>query len=636
MEIYKRKVGYEDLNYRVINNSLPITASSYLVTATTLYFPFMLTQDVEDIGIYTDTENKVYEIFDFSGVWNLSNTGVGQSPCLTLNNCTVNFTSTPITFFNANNGSISASILGCPGPQTLKWTGPAGFTNTTNLTINSLASGNYTLKVTDANCNITYASYFLTQPQSLSALLQSTNSQTNVTSPGGCNGTAGILPSGGQPPYTYTWYSITTAATTVIAGPSTAITGLTSLCAGQYNVQIQDASNTIVSQMFFISEPTPISGSVITTTNIDCNGANTGSLTVRASGGLIPNGYTYVLSGPTTGTITGTTGNATFNNLLAGTYTVQIFDGVGNTTIVGPINITQPISSVGLSLTTSNLYVSPGVYNIGCSSITAPTTPSGNITVTPSGGSPPYILDILKDASVLVQPTVTGPYTLSNLDAGVYTIGVKDINGCTGTTQTLTLKKKPILNVGINPINTANGYNINCFNGLTGITVNTSYTTSTNSLPATGNNIKYYVDGVLKATVFGPSSNVSLTNINAGNHVLTAVDSTAPSCSASTTFTLTQPPALSFVGTPNIAIIDGVTGCTPVCTTPGYSGPCRQAVVNVTGGVPPYNVTWRMNGTVLWGTGIISNRFCRVNPYVSLVVTVVDGNGCTITSFINV
>ena len=51
MEIYKRKVGYEDFNYRVVDTSLPITASSYLITATTLYFPFMLTQDIKDIGI---------------------------------------------------------------------------------------------------------------------------------------------------------------------------------------------------------------------------------------------------------------------------------------------------------------------------------------------------------------------------------------------------------------------------------------------------------------------------------------------------------------------------------------------------------------------------------------------------------
>ena len=77
MEIYKRKVGYEDLNYRIIDSALPLTASTYLLTATTLYFPVMLTQNFEDIGLYTDTENPVYEIVDFSGVWNLSNTGGG-------------------------------------------------------------------------------------------------------------------------------------------------------------------------------------------------------------------------------------------------------------------------------------------------------------------------------------------------------------------------------------------------------------------------------------------------------------------------------------------------------------------------------------------------------------------------------
>ena len=107
--------------------------------------------------------------------------------------------------------------------------------------------------------------------------------------------------------------------------------------------------------------------------------------------------------------------------------------------------------------------------------------------------------------------------------------------------------------------------------------------------------------------------------------------------SATTTVTLTQPPSkLSFVGTPNIDIISGVDGCSPSCITAGYGGPCCQAIVNVTGGVDPYTVTWLMDGSVSWGTGIVSDQFCSTNPYTTLQVTVVDGNGCTITSSINV
>ena len=645
MEIYKRKVGYEDLNYRIIDSNLPITASSYLITATTLYFPIMLTQNFEDIGLYTDTENPVYEIIDFSGVWNLSNTGggvAGQTPCLILNNCNVSFTSVPITYYNANNGSISALITGCPGPQTIQWTGPNGYTNTSNLTISSLASGNYTLKITDANCNISYASYFLTQPQSLSAILLSNNSQTNVTSPGGCNGTANIVPSGGQPPYMYTWYSFTPpayTASTVYAGPSSTLTGLTSLCAGQYSVQVKDASNTIVSQFFTITEPTPISGQISSIVNIACAGGNTGALTVLANGGIHPNGYNFILSGPITGIITGNTGgNATFNNLVAGNYNVQVFDNVGNTTTIGPISVTST-TAVNLSVN----YKDAGCYNSF--------NPTGFVTFTPSGGVSPYLLNLTKNGSYLSQQSVSGPYTLSNLGPGTYQSTITDANGCVGPTQAVTIKQRPQLNVTVATPNTSNGYNILCNGATTAITVTTSYTSNSTTYPVPANTMYIYLNGVLKKTQSPGPGTVTITGLTAGNYTITAVDTAtagAPvpfylNCSATTTVTLTQPPMpLSFVGTPNIDIINIFSGCTPACTGTN-AGPCVQGIVGVNGGVAPYSITWTMLTTptavtgAAWGTGITSNPFCTtMGPYTTLRVTVQDANGCRITSTINV
>lgn len=631
MEIYKRKVGYEGLNYRVIDSSLPITASSYLITATTLYFPIMLTQNFEDIGLYTDSENPVYEIVDFSGVWNLSNNGSGQAPCLILNNCSVSFTSTPITFFNANNGSITATINGCPGPQTFEWTGPNGYVNTTNLTITSLVSGNYTLKVTDGNCNITFASYFLTQPQSLSSLLESNNSLTNVTSPGGCNGSASIVASGGQSPYTYTWYSYTPpayTASTVIFGPSPTITGLTSLCAGQYSVQVVDAGNTTVSQFFTVSEPSPITGSVVSTTNITCASSTDGSITVLASGGIHPTGYTYVLSGPVSSTVSNT-GNANFNNLPVGNYNIQMFDSVGNSTILGPVILTGS-TPVVLSLSSTNNFVSSGLYNIGCFGST-----NGTMTITPNGGTAPYSIEISREEFdgnpiVIDQQAISSPYTLIDLDVSIYKVTIVDSNGCSGPTQTLTLKQKPVLNVSINTINTLNGYNIPCFGNTTGITVNTSYTVgnpSTISQP--GNNIKYYVDNVLKATVFGPSSNVPLTNIAAGTHTLTVVDTptipgTTPSCSATTTFTLTQPPMPLSI---SYGVIDIEDSSIPGCGVGPNS--CRQAVIDINGGVAPYTITWTggLHQTGIPGNSITSNPDCAGQ---TVIVTVKDANGCIV------
>lgn len=638
MEIYKRKVGYEDLNYRVVNTSLPITASSYLITATTLYFPFMLTQDVKDIGLYTDTENPVYEIVDFSGVWNLSNPGTNQNPCLILNNCTVNFVSTPITYYNANNGSISALISTCPGPYTIQWSGPNGFTSTSPTTPATLASGSYTIKITDANCNMTYANYFLSQPQSLSFNLQSTSSQTNATSPGGCNGTASVLAQGGLPPYTYLWYSGNPS--NVIAGPSTTITGLTNLCAGTYNVQITDSAtpSTMVSGVFVITEPTPISGNVVTTTNINCFGNNDGSITVNAEGGIHPTGYTYVLSGPVSSTLT-STGAATFNSLPVGTYTCTIYDSVGNLTTL-TIILTSP-TPVVTTVTSSNTLVTSGpppVYVIGCYGST-----SGNISITPTGGVSPYNIFINGDSLITPGTSIytnisNGPITINNLGPATYTITNTDTNSCNAPTNTIILKQRPKLNiVRTTPTTNFNGYNLPCFGSSTGITFQTSYFSDATTTTPASNPIQYYLNGTpVGPPVTGLVTTKTITLV-AGTHTITAVN-TAINCSATTTVTLTQPPMpLSFVGTPNIDIINvNPAVCTPSCTTSGYGGVCQQAIVSVNGGVAPYSIVWKMNGTTAWGTGITSNPFCSTNPYTTLQVTVTDVNGCTITSSISV
>ena len=72
MEVYKRSVGYEEIG----------RTNMLVVTATTLYFPFFLEQNLEDMGVYTDSSNTEIEILNLSGVWNLTNDGTQQKPCL--------------------------------------------------------------------------------------------------------------------------------------------------------------------------------------------------------------------------------------------------------------------------------------------------------------------------------------------------------------------------------------------------------------------------------------------------------------------------------------------------------------------------------------------------------------------------
>ena len=604
MELYKRTVGYEEIG----------RTNMLVVTATTLHFPIFLKQSFEDIGIYTDIENPIYEVIDLSGIWDTRNDGTNQKPCLTLNNCDVSIVETPITFFNANNGALSATISSCSGPQTYGWTGPNGFTSS-NLYINNLSPGNYTLKIADGNCDITYKSYFLQQPQGLSLDLLTTNSQFNATI--GCNGSASVTPQGGQPPYQYLWYSGTPS--NVLAGPDFVTTGLTNLCAGVYNVQITDASNTIVSAIFSITEPSSVSGTVVTTGNIDCFGGANGLIVLSASGGIASTGYTYVLSGPTPSTNT----NGTFTNLLAGNYTAQIYDSVGGSVVLPIITITQPISITSSAIPTP----------VTCFGLN-----DGSITINPIGGNGTYNVDLVRTSTpigTITSVTIpSGSYSFNNLQAGNYSITITDSSGCSAPTINLTITQQPNFTISTPILPTYNGYNLMCFDDSTGVTFTTLYTSgpfTSTIIPTPPNTIKYYLNGVLVSTCVGGGCVVSsvstqaLINLSGGTNVVTAVD--LAGCSATTIVEVTRPLTPLSIEYGVINADDETCGTvtvpisTPICSPCGC-GNCRQGVIDINGGVAPYTISWSDGSTLL-----TSNSHCEGTI---ITVTVTDANGCVV------
>jgi hypothetical protein len=585
VEVYKRQYGYEDFG----------RTNTLVITATTLNFPFFLKQSFEDMGIYTDTENPVFEVIDLKGIWNTSNDGSGQKPCLNLNNCNVAITETPISFFGNNNGGLSAVVSTCPTPQTVQWSGPNGYTST-NLNISGLISGNYSLKITDASCDVTYVSYFLQQPQGLSFNVSTTNSQINDVN-GTCNGSASVNVQGGQPPYTYSWYSGTTSFGTT--------SGLTNLCAGLYTVMITDASGTIVSSIFNITEPSVLSGSVITTTNIACNGGSTGSITVLGQGGYLTTGYTYNMTGPVTAS--NTTGN--FINLPAGSYTVQISDNAVSTFNL-PVVLTQPLNvSSSLSVPSSSI--------IGCFG-----SASGSLTVYPTGGNGIYNVQLVQTAptSGIINTFSTPPYTFTDLDVGNYTVNIWDSTNCYATPATFTFTQRPLLNISYTQPTPVNGYDIACFGDTVVVPFATTHTSGSFTSPIVASLIKYYVDGILSATctTTPPSCGVNL-NLTAGVHDITVVD--AANCSATTIVTLSQPAEpLTIVDLDFIYVPDAA--CLGSCP-----GNCKQAITNIFGGVSGYSITYIDNLSITHGGGIASNPFCD-NLMTSMTVTVTDANGC--------
>jgi hypothetical protein len=600
MELYKRKVGHVDI----------IGRDSLLdITSTTLNFQFFLTQNIYDVGIYTDVNNQDTEILRlFPSQFNLTAETTTVQNCTVTNNCNVTFNATPISYPGATNGALQTTISNCT-PATISWTGPNNYTAGNQQTVSNLGAGSYTIKIVDTDCNTSYATYFLQQPATLSLTLLAQNSQTNALI--GCNGSANAIAQGGTPPYRYTWYS----GTTVIAGPSSSITGLTSLCQGQYNVQIVDSAQppVTITQYFNITGPSSISGNVTTTTNISCYNGTNGSMTMVVNGGMpVPNGYKITITnGSTIKTLTGITNSATFEDLPYGTYTVQIMDSVGNTGSISSVTLTQPTQ---LTL------------NYNKTNVTCYDNRDGSVILTPGGGTPPYDINIYKNSNILTGAVnVTTPQTFSSLDVGNYAIQIKDVNNCTIPNQSFTIQQRPILNLSVNTLPTTNGYNIPCYGNTTTVYVNTSYSYDTTTYTVANNPIKYYVNDVLKTTVTGPSSTVALTNMLAGNYTIRAEDS-AGCESDDKIITITQP---SMPLTVNYGIIKGITASTGVILLTGGSATVltgstniRQGIIDINGGVYPYTITWSDGSTLLTS---------NTQPVgTNLTVSVTDNNGCSV------
>ncbi len=223
----------------------------------------------------------------------------------------------------------------------------------------------------------------------------STTSKTDATCFGTATGSITVNPTYGVSPFTY---RIGTTGSYVTSNV------FNNLKAGSYRVSILDANGCAgISNQVIITQPVAVTGTFTKTNVTTCYGGNNGSISVIPTTGIAP--YTFKLG------ITGSyAASNVFNNLKAGTYKVFIQDA---NSCVGKIvvTITQPPQ---LSATFSKIdETCPGALN-------------GSVTVSPTGGTPPYSYRF--GGSGAFTPT----NTFSNLKAGSYRIYVNDANGCSG------------------------------------------------------------------------------------------------------------------------------------------------------------------------------------------------------------
>ncbi len=412
---------------------------------------------------------------------------------------TLTTSSTP-SLCGSPNGTAAVVAAGGTGPYGYSWSPTGG----TAATATGLLGGTYVITVTDANACISTATIIVIGATAPTAVI---TSSTNILCFGGNNGSATVTPAGGNPPYTYSW--------SPTGGTGSTGTGLT---AGVYTVTVTDANACIVTDTVAITEP-PILTSTLISSNVLCNGGNSGSATITPVGGNLIYSYSWSPSGGNSAVATG---------LIAQSYTCTVTDGNGCTT-TSSVTITEPSL---LTTTSSQVDELCGGSNIG------------SATVNPSGGVSGYTYSW--------APSGGSAASATSLYAGSYTCTITDANGCF-ITQSFSITEPTTVVASQGAIT-----NVSCFGLSTG---------AINITQAGG------VGPYTYAWLPNVSASNSATGISANSYQVTVTD--ANGCASTITVTITQPPllTLSASATPT-SVCNGnsvLIGATPAGGAPSYS-----------------------------------------------------------------
>jgi len=497
----------------------------------------------------------------------------------------------------------------------------------TTSTATNLSTGMYVVRVTDANgCQFTEDVFV---PEADITLSFDSIPPCN----GGSDGSATVNPSG-TPPYNILWE---TGATT------NTITGLNP---GYYSVIVSDATGCSVTDSVEVAASSIVSVSLNTansTLNVLCNGFQSDTITVNASGGTGVGTYQYYIPG----VFPIPQYNNVFSGLYAGTYDVYAVDANGCTDFVS-VTITQP-DLIYYSATSSDVSCNAGsdgsvwvdsvsggtapyfyTWNTGQNTSIINNLSAGTYTVSVTdanncASNPTQVSVVINQPTALVSNTniinhssCSGSQTAANGEAevivsggtsgyayswssgantdnilllfpGTYTVDIIDANGCM-------LTDTAVINPGTNPILDVVVQNVSCYGANDGMMI-TSATSGTPSYQFSSDGGNTFVP---LGTPFGPSGEAS--------YFITVVD--ADGCTDSDSI---------FVSEPDELLINSLTVQNVLC----FDSADGQITANVVGGTGSYSYLWNNGQTTNPATDLMPSTY-------NIVVT--DSMGCTTTS----
>ncbi|MBI1182643.1 choice-of-anchor D domain-containing protein, partial [bacterium] len=470
-------------------------------------------------SVYVGNSKTIsFTIYNSSGTTNLSVTTpisvTGDYAC----------TSQPASSVASSNGTSTFNIR---------------FTPTTTGT----RTGSFSITNNDANENPYNISLTGTGLSSFSA---SISAQTNVACNGGNTGGLTVSTTNGTANYDYVWSN---GAST--SGTSSTTNTISNLIAGTYTVTVTDNNSATATATATITEPTALSASISSQTNIACKGGSTGSLTVSPSGGT--SGYAYAWSNAGT--------SASISSLSAGTYTVTVTDA-NSCTATTSATITEPSSALSASVDT-NIVSSIGWNGSKGGKVSCNGFSDGGLIGSASGGTTSYTYQWSNAA------TTAG---ISGVTAGTYTITITDANSCTATASGTVTEP-----AALSPSASVDS-NVTC-NGKADGGVSASASGGTSSYTYV------WSSGATTAATAG---------VYAGTYTVTITD--ANGCTATSSATVTEPADL----TSNVGVDSNVT-----CNGLSDGG----VTASVTGGTGPYSYAWSNSATTASITGLAAGTY---------------------------
>ncbi|WP_204336724.1 T9SS type B sorting domain-containing protein [Cryomorpha ignava] len=296
---------------------------------------------------------------------------------------------THVTCFGGANGSIDAIVNGGTPGYTYSWSGPNGFSATTQ-DVTGLVAGTYTLTVTDAIMCSRSRDYVVNQPLEITV----NATITDVLCAGDSDGSISVTVSNGVAPYSLAW--------TGPAGFTSTMPSITGLVGGTYNLTVTDNNSCTVSHQYVVIETVVLTISE-DVSDVLCFGDLNGSIDITPQGGAEP--YTVSWTGPD-----GFSSNdISIADLATGDYEITLSDD-GGCTITQIITVGSPDA---LDLTID-------IQNITCAG-----NGDGSLTANLTGGTTPYAFAWSgPDGFSSTQQNILA------LDSGLYQLTVTDANNC--------------------------------------------------------------------------------------------------------------------------------------------------------------------------------------------------------------